>query len=92
MVVILALGDFVTLTPTCCLWVSIIVTSDIIGGTMLIWYWRCYSMWLPISILCGAICGCEYPSSSLLLVWIDWRIYWICGPNWLPNFMPLILF
>jgi hypothetical protein len=36
MVIILALGDFVTPTPTYYLWVSTTVASDTIGGTVLI--------------------------------------------------------
>ncbi len=91
-VFILALSDCVTPIPACCFRVSITVAFDIIGGTMLFRYWRCSSQWLPIGILYGAICGCEYPSGSLLLVWIDGRICSIYGPNWLPNSMPLNLF
>jgi hypothetical protein len=66
--------------------------SNTIGETMLIRNRRCSSLWLPIGIHYGVICGCEYPSSSLLLVWIDEQIYWLCGPNWLPNSMLLNLF
>jgi len=44
---------------------------------------------LPIGILCGAVCGCEYPYGIFFLVWINEPICRLCGPNWLPNFMPL---
>jgi hypothetical protein len=49
-------------------------------------------LWLPIGILYGVECGCKYTFISLLLVWIDEQICWFCGPNWLPNSMPLNMF
>jgi len=92
MVVIPALNDWVSFIPTCCFRVSTIIASNTIGEIVLTWNWHCSSLWLPIGILCGAICGCEYPSGYLLLVWIDERICQLCGPNWLPISMPPILF
>ncbi len=92
MVVILALNDWITPTPTYYFWVSIIVASDTIGGAMLTRDRWCSILRLPIGIHCDAICGCECPFGSLLLVKIDEWIYWLCGPNWLPNSMPLNLF
>jgi len=54
---------------------------------------RQYSiLWLPISSLYDAKCGCEYTSSSLLLNYMDGWICWFCGPSWLPNSMPFSLF
>ncbi len=92
MVVIFALSDWITPIPTYCLWVSTIVVYDTIGGTMLTRNWHCSNLWLPIGILCCAICGCEYPSGSIFLVQIDGWICWIYGPNWLPNSMLLNIF
>ncbi len=59
---------------------------------MLTWGQRCSILWLPIGILYGAKCGCEYTFNSLLLIWIDGWICQFCGPSWLPNSMPLNLF
>jgi hypothetical protein len=63
-----------------------------IGEVVLIWGWQCSILGLPIGILCGVECGWEYSFGSLFLVWIYGWIYWLCGPNWLPNSMPFNLF
>jgi len=91
-VVIPALSDGVITIPIGCLWVSTTVVFDTIGEILLIGRWQCSIQWLPIGMLCGAKCGCEYTSGSLLLVWMDGRIYRLYGPNWLPNSMPFNLF
>jgi hypothetical protein len=81
MVVILALNDWITPTLAYYLWVSATVASDTISGAVLTWDWHCSSLWLPIDIFHGVVCGCEYLSNFLLLVWIDGWICQICGPN-----------
>ncbi len=91
MVVILASSNWIILTLACCLWVLTTITFDIIGGVVLTQDQCCSNLWLPIGILCGAKCGCEYPSGPLLLVWIDGWICWLCGPNRFPTSMPLNL-
>jgi hypothetical protein len=91
-VIILALSDWVTHTLACYFHVSTITISDTIDEAMLTWNRPCSSLQLPIGILCGAVCGCEYLSNSLLLVWINEQICQLCGPNWLPNSMLLNLF
>ncbi len=63
-----------------------------IGGSILTQDWWCSILRLPIGIHYGVVCGCEYPSSTLFMVWIDEWIYWLYGPNWLPNSMPLNMF
>ncbi len=63
--------------------------SDTIGGTVLIRDRQCSIMRLPIGIHYDVVCGCEYPSGSLLLVWINEQICRLYGPNWLPNSMLL---
>jgi hypothetical protein len=68
-------SDWITPTPTCCFRVSTIATFDIIGEVLLTWDWRCSNLWLPIGIHCGAICGCEYCSIFLFMVWIYGWIY-----------------
>jgi hypothetical protein len=80
-VVIPTISDWTTPTLACYFRVSTIVASDTIGGAMLIRDQWCSILWLPISILCDAICGCEYFFGSLLLVWTDERICRLCGSN-----------
>jgi hypothetical protein len=53
---------------------------------------QCSNLWLPIGIHCGTVCVWEYPSSSLLVVWIDEWIYRLCNPNLPPNSMLLNMF
>jgi hypothetical protein len=91
MVVIPTSSDWITPTPTCCFRVSKTTASNTIGGVVLTRDQRCSNLWLPISIHCGVVCGCEYLFGFLLLVRINGRIYQLRGPNWLPNSMPLNL-
>jgi len=67
-IVIHALSDSITPTPTCCLWVSTTTAFDTIGEVVLTQDLRCSCLRLPNGILCGVVCGCEYTSSFLLLV------------------------
>ncbi len=88
MVGIPASNDWITLIPTCYLWVSTTATFDIIGEVVLTRGQWCSIQWLHVGIFYGAECGCEYTFGSLLLIWIDGRIYWLFYLNWLPNSMP----
>ncbi len=91
-VIIITLSDWITSIPTSCFWVSTIATYGTFGKVVLILVRWCSNMWLPISILCGAECGCAYIFSSLLLTWIDAWICWLFHPNWLPNSMSFNMF
>jgi hypothetical protein len=91
-VVITLLSDWITFILTNYFQVLVIVASNTLGEVLLILVWQCSNLWLPIGIFCGAECGCEYTSSSLLLIWTNGRIYQLYSPNWLPNSMPLSLF
>jgi hypothetical protein len=77
MVVMPTSSDWVTPTPTSCLWVSTITTSNTIGELVLIRNWRCSILWLPIGILCSVECEWEYTSSFLFLIQIEGWIYWL---------------
>jgi len=90
-VVIRASSDWVTLIPVCYFRVSIIVVSNTTGGVVLTQDQWCSNLRLPIGIHYGVVCGCEYSSGSLLMVWIDGWICQLYGPNWLPNSMLLNL-
>ncbi len=82
----------VTSVFACCFQISTSVAFDTFCEVKLIGMWWCPILWLPISILCGVECGCEYTSGALLLNWMDWQICRLCSPNWPPNSMPLNLF
>jgi hypothetical protein len=92
MVVMITSGDWVTFVPTGCFQISTTIASNILGEVELTRVWWCPILWLPIAIIFGAECGCEYTSNVLFLNWMDGRIYWLCGPNWSPNSMPFNLF
>ncbi len=89
---ITTLSDWITFILASCLRVSTITTFDTLGEAVLTLIRWCSNLWLPISILYGGECGCEYTSSFLLLIWIDGRICRLWSLNWLPNSMPLSLF
>ncbi len=74
-----------------CFQISVIIAFNTLGEAKLVRVWRCPIMWLPISILYGAECGCEYTFGTLLLNWMDGSICWLFGPNWPPNSMLLSL-
>jgi len=81
MVIIPTSSDWVTPIPTCCFQVSTTTTSNTIGEVVLMQDQWCYNLRLPINIHYGVVCGCEYPSSFLLMVGIDGQIYQLYGPN-----------
>jgi hypothetical protein len=87
-VIMTTLGDWVTSILAYYFQILTIVIFDTLGEAKLTWVWWCPIMWLPIGILCGAECGCEYTSGALLLNWMDGRICRLYGPNWPPNSMP----
>jgi hypothetical protein len=81
MIVISILRDRVTSIPIGYFRVSTIVNFNTFGEVVLIIVQWCSNLWLPISILYGAQCGCAYTSDSLLLIWIDGWICWFYSPN-----------
>jgi hypothetical protein len=91
-VIIPTSSDWTTPTLMCCYWVLTTAVFDTIGGVVLAQNWQCSNLRLPIGIHDVVVCACEYPFGSLLLIWIDGRICWLCGPNWFPNSMPLNMF
>ncbi len=70
-IVIPTSNDWITRILACCFEVSTTIASNTIGGVMLTWDLSSFSLQLPIGIHCGVVCGCEYPSGSLILVKID---------------------
>ncbi len=91
-VIMTTLNDWIISILVNCLWVLIIVAFDIIGEVVLTWVQQCSILWLPIGSFYGVKCGWEYIFGFLFLNWMDGWIYWLYGPNWLPNSMPLSLF
>ncbi len=91
MLVITSLSDWMTSIISGCLRISTTTTFDILGKNELIRVWWCPILWLPIGILCGAKCGCEYTFNILLVNWMDGWICQLCGPNWPFNSMLLTL-
>ncbi len=84
----------ILLTPILvgCLQISTIVAFDNLGEVKLTWMWRCPILRLPIGIIYGVKCGCEYTFGVLLLNWMDGWICQLHGPNWPLNSMPFNLF
>ncbi len=82
--VITTSSDWITPIPTGCFQVSTTITFYTLNEVVFIQGRWCSIMWLPIGILFGAECGCEYTFSSLLLSWINERMCQLCGPNSMP--------
>jgi hypothetical protein len=91
-VVITALNDWISSILVGCIRVSTIVTFYTLGEVVLTLVQQCSNLWLPINILCGVECGCEYISSFLLVMWTNGHICQLCAPTWFPNSMPFNLF
>ncbi len=92
MVVMTTLSDWITFILIAYLWFLTTTASNTVCEVVLVQIWWYSIMWLPIGSLRGAECGCEYTFGSLLLNWMDGWIYWLYGPNWLPNSMSFSLF
>jgi len=92
MVVMITLNDWITYVPASYLRISITVAFETFGEVELIRVWRCSILWLPIGVICGVECGCEYTFGALLLNWMDGWIDRLYGPNWPLNSMFLNLF
>jgi hypothetical protein len=68
---IIELNDWMTLISTGYLRIFAIDTSNTLGEIELTWIWRCPILWLPIGILCGVECRCEYTFAIMFLNWMD---------------------
>jgi hypothetical protein len=62
---IITLSGWITSIPEGCFWISTIVASYTFGEVELIQVWWFPILCLPIGILCGVKCGCEYTSGTL---------------------------
>jgi hypothetical protein len=80
-----------TSISTCCFWILTTFASNILSEVELTQVWQCPIVWLPIGILYDVECECKYTFGTLLLNWMDGQIYWLHGPNWPLNSMPLKL-